>query len=123
MKFRPVLSIEPVVEKDILAEEFKAGREFGRVCVGKDHFFYRTKLTINYISYKNVERVFRRVECIDMKMCCAAGEIQLHSIVICAADSELAAIEVPTEGCAIAILKHFEDNWPSVKIGKKSKED
>lgn len=120
MKYLPLLEDEPVLEKEALVQEYKAGRELGKVCLGNDHFFFRTKLTINYISYSNIYRIFRRVQCVNVRMCCANGELQLNNIVLCSKAAELAMVDLPNEDSANAILKYFEENWPSIKIGKKT---
>lgn len=120
MKYLPLIEDETIVDNSLLKEEFKAGRELGKVCLGKEHFFFRTKLTMNYISYSNIYRVFRRVQCVNVRMCCSNGELQLNNIVICSKATELAMVDLPNEESANAILKYFEENWPKVKIGTKS---
>jgi len=120
MKFIPFNETETIVEKDLLKSEFRAGRELGKVCLGKDHFFYKQKLSYFYISYSNIYRVFRRVQCINMKMCCSNGELQINNIVLCSKKEELVMVDLPNEDCATAILKYFEENWPNVKIGMKN---
>lgn len=119
MKYLPLIAEEEIIEKNTLKAEFKEGRELGKVCLGKDHFFFKKKFTMYYISYSKIYRVFRRVQCINVKMCCSGGQIQLNNIVLCSNKAELGMIDLPNEDSAVAILSYFEENWPKVKIGVK----
>ena len=60
-------------EKDAktLKVEYKAARQFGKVALGSENFFYKDKFKVRYIPFANVYRAFRRVQCVNMKMCCA----------------------------------------------------
>ncbi len=50
-------------------------------------------------------------------MCCANGEMQLNSIVICSDQAELAEIELPTERAAVGVIEHIQKNFTDITIG------
>lgn len=120
MKYLPLIPEETEIEKKALKAEIKAGQAFGKVCLGENHFFLRKKFTYLYISYSNVYRAFRRVQCVNFKIGRSDGQLQVNNIVLCSNKAELAMIDLPDEEAAKTVLKYFEENWPKVKIGKKN---
>lgn len=118
MKFIPVT--ETVLEKDQLNEQFKAGHEIGRVCLGEKVLFFKKQFKVCYIPYEDFYRAFRRVKCVPARICCGTGEIQLNYLVLCTKkNEELAEIDLPDEKAAAALLDEIQEKHPEIKIGKK----
>jgi len=120
MKFIPVIELETEPAKKTLKSEYKAARKIGKVALGTEHFFYREKLKLKYIPFEKVYRAFRRVQCVNMKMCCAGGQLQLQNIVLCnKKNDELCMVDLPDERAALALFEDLEKNHPEIKIGMK----
>lgn len=119
MKFIPLIEGEIITSDgaEALKEEFKAGRTISKITLGTKHFFFKDHLAVKYIAFSNIYRVFRRVKAINMRMCCANGEMQLNSIVVCSAQAELAEIELPTERAAVGVIEHIQKNFTDITIG------
>lgn len=117
MKFIPIIDEEIDLTK--LKNEYKNGRAVGKVTLGSQHFFFKQKFSVKYIAFADIYRAFRRVQCVNVRMCCANGELQLNNIVICSKKEELAMIDFSTEKEAVAVLEYMEQNWPEIKIGTK----
>ena len=75
-------ALEEAPDLKALKNEYKTARKVGRIALGTEHLFSKKWLTVKYVQYKEIYRVFRRVECVDMKMCCANGQLQLENIVL-----------------------------------------
>lgn len=116
----PVLEEAPDLKA--LKNEYKTARKVGRIALGTEHLFSKKWLTVKYVQYKEIYRVFRRVECVDMKMCCANGQIQLENIVLCNKKEELIQIDLPGLKAAEAVIEEIKKNNPDVKIGIKKGE-
>lgn len=112
MKFIPVIELESEPAKETLKSEYKAARKIGKVALGTEHFFY--------IPFEKIHRAFRRVQCVNMKMCCAGGQLQLQNIVLCnKKNDELCMVDLPDERAALALFEDLEKNHPEIKIGMK----
>lgn len=120
MKFLPVSYDSEIVSDDVLKTEFKAAHQIGKVALGDNYFFYREKFKIRYIAYSNIYRIFRRVQLVNMKMCCSRGQLQIQNIVLCSKKNvELAMVDLPDEKSALALIEEMQQKIPEVKIGMK----
>lgn len=120
MKFIPVIELDTDINSDALKTEYKAARKIGKVALGDANFFYKEKLKIRFIPFAKVHRAFRRVQCVNVKMCCAGGQLQLQNIVLCSKkNDELCMIDLPDERAALALFEDLEKNHPEIKIGMK----
>lgn len=120
MKFLPIIELETEKDAKTLKAEYKAARQFGKVALGSENFFYKDKFKVRYIPFANIYRAFRRVQCVNMKMCCAGGQLQLQNIVLCSKkNDELCMVDLPDERAALALFEEIEKNHPEIKIGMK----
>lgn len=116
MKFYPLTDVTK--EPEGLREEYKAGREIGKIHLGETHFFFRSMGKVFYIPYTEIRRYFRRVMMVPAKLCCGKGEFQMEHLVICGDAGELAQIELPGTQAAKALMESMEKLAPDAVSGK-----
>lgn len=107
MKFYPIE--EPIEDTNLLAQEYKNGREIGVIKLGETCLFFRKTLKTYYIQYKNLARAYRRVLLVPAKMCCASGDLPVENLVIHnSKDKEIAVISVPGAKAGIILLEEIK---------------
>ncbi len=116
MKFEPLASV--TADKDALTSEYKAAREIGKLRIGELHLFVRTGLSAHYIPYRDVRRVFRRVQLIPAKMCCGSGAFELENLVVCGEAGELCQVQLPGARAAVAVMEELKRRVPEAEFGK-----
>lgn len=70
-------------DNEKLAQEFKTAHTVGVVSVGETCLFVKKGLKHYFIPYTHLSRAFRRVMLVPAKMCCATGELEVESVVLC----------------------------------------
>lgn len=116
MKFNPLAT---TVAEEILAAEYKSGREIGGMTLGNTCLFVKVRLKANYIPYTDIARAFRRVQLVQTKMCCGKGDLEIENIVICGPDeAEIAQIQLPGSRAGVIALEEIAKLGPHIKIGK-----
>lgn len=117
MKFYPLST--GAKDPEGLQEEYKAGREIGKVHLGETHFFFRSMRKVFYIPYTGIRRYFRRVMLVPAKLCCGKGEFQIEHLVICGDDGELAQVELPGTQAAKVLMECMNQLAPDAVPGKE----
>ena len=117
MKFYPLSTV--AAEPEGLQEEYKAGREIGKIHLGVTHFFFRSVRKVYYIPYTEIRRYFRRVMLVPAKLCCGKGEFQMENLVICGDAGELAQIELPGTQAAKVLMECMSELAPEAISGKE----
>lgn len=116
MKFNPITT---TVAEEILAAEYKEGREIGNVTLGETCIFFKVRLKVSYIPYTDIRRAFRRVQLVQTKMCCGKGDLQVENLVVCGDnDEELIQIQLPGARAGVIMLEELEKKGPHIQIGK-----
>ena len=116
MRFYPLAS---EVTQEVLAAEYKAGREIGCVTLGDTCLFFKVKLKVSYIPYTDITRAFRRVQLVQTKMCCGRGDLQVENLVICGSgDAELAQVQLPGARAGEVMMEELAQRGEHIQIGK-----
>ena len=115
MKFHAVAT---ELSPEVLAAGYKEGREIGKARLGAKALYFREKLTVYYIPYEDMTRVFRRVLLIPAKMCCGRGDFEVENIVICTEKGEVAQIQLPGERAGKIMLEELAKRAPQAQVGK-----
>ena len=105
MKFNPLAT---TVAEEILAGEYKSGREIGGMTLGNTCLFVKARLKVSYIP-----------QLVQTKMCCGKGDLEIENIVICGPDeAEIAQIQLPGSRAGVIALEEIAKLGPHIKIGK-----
>ena len=115
MKFHAVAS---ELAPEVAVAGYKEGREIGKARLGAKALYFREKLTVYYIPYEDMTRVFRRVLLIPAKMCCGRGDFEVENIVICTEKGEVAQIQLPGERAGKIMLEELAKRAPHAEVGK-----
>ena len=117
MKYHPLAT--EITDTEALAAEYKAAREIGKVRMGTDRLFCRVGRKIYYIPYADVRRYFRRVQEVNVKMCCCGGELAIENLVICGEnDAELLQVQLPGTKAAKILIDELKEKMPDAVYGK-----
>ena len=117
MKYHPLAT--EITDTEALAAEYKAAREIGKVRMGTDRLFCRVGRKIYYIPYADVRRYFRRVQEVNVKMCCCGGELAIENLVICGEnDAELLQVQLPGTKAAKILIEELKEKMPDAVYGK-----
>ena len=116
MKFYPLAS--PVDDPEVLASEYKAAREIGKVRLGELRLFCRAGMKHYYIPYREVRRCFRRVQLIPAKMCCGRGDFEVENLVVCGEEGELLQVQLPGAKAARILMEELKIRIPEAEFGK-----
>ena len=116
MKFYPLIAGSQ--EPKGLGEEYRTGREIGKIRLGEQHLFFRSMGRAYYIPYTEIRRYFRRVMMVPARLCCGKGSFQMEHLVICGGEGELAQVEVPGTKAAKVLMEELGRLAPGAAVGK-----
>ena len=101
------------VDKNVLAAEYKSGREIGIVKLGETCLYFRKKLKVYYIPYTSINRCFRRVMTVPAMLCCGKGNFVIENLVIHSEDNEVAQIQFPGTNAARILMDELKVRVPN----------
>lgn len=101
------------VDKNVLAAEYKSGREIGIVKLGETCLYFRKKLKVYYIPYTSINRCFRRVMSVPATLCCGKGNFEIENLVIHSDDKEVAQIQLPGTKAARILMDELKVRVPN----------
>lgn len=117
MKFNPLTTSQ--AEESQLASEYKAAREIGKIRLGELRLYFKKGLSVYYIPYHDICRMFRRVVAVPAKLCCGKGDFEIENLVICGeGDVELAQIQLPGAKAARILMEELKRLVPEAEFGK-----
>ena len=73
MKFCPLKTAAG--EPSALAAEYRSARKTDVFRLGERHLFFRKRMTVYYVSYDEIDRFFRRVLMVPVRVSCCGGEM------------------------------------------------
>ena len=116
MKFRN--ASRQVITGPELKKEYDASHAIGNVRAGKEHLFFRSGLSVYALKYTELERCYRRVMRVPMKMCCGAGQLDVEYLVAEDASGDLAQIQLPGRKAAVMLMEELRAAAPQLQLTK-----
>ena len=108
-----IYSIKSEPSKDsALLEDYQSAREIGAVRIGKDSLFFRVRLRVYYIPYRDIRRCFRRVFVLPANVCCGKGDLEVENLVVWGDAGELAQIQLPGTRAAKEVIRTLKERIP-----------
>ena len=101
-----------------LEVEYKNAKEIGIIRLGESCLFFRKRLKIYYISYKEITRCFRRVMTVPAKLCCGRGDFAIENLVIYVGDTEVAQIQLPGTKAAKILMEELKALVPDAEFSR-----
>ena len=114
MKFYPAAGTGN--EPGELKKEYDSARTIGTVRAGETVLFFRNRFRTYYIPYSEIERCFRRIYEVPMKMCCGDGELEIEHLILCVSGKEIADIPLPGKKAAQEIMRILEGKMPEERL-------
>ena len=105
-----------------VTEEYEAAERFDKVCVGNTGVFFPYNLSIKYIPYKYIDRVFIRINEVNGRMCCGKAVFQYFRLVFVRDGKEFIDVISEDEKAMDDALAAIAEKAPDVAIGFIGKE-
>nr|WP_326127653.1 hypothetical protein [uncultured Oscillibacter sp.] len=121
MKFSPLKTA--AADAAALAAEYRTARKIDIFRLGERHLFFRKRMTACYISYDEIDRFFRRVLMVPMRVSCCGGEMAVEHIVLCSGGEELAVILLADPRLAPSVMEALKERAPHAECVKPSEQD
>ena len=99
-----------------LLEEYRNSHSYGVVVIGSDDLFVKKGLKVYYISYKDADRIFRRVRRVNAMMCCERSELEIEYLVVSALGKELIEVQLPGKKAARLIMEELKGSKLGVEL-------
>ena len=117
MAAKVFVGINGKVESDEVIRDFEDSTKLDTVYVGKLGVYFRDLLKIRFMDYSLLERVFIRVQEVNLKTCCGGSTGIYYRLVFAAGGREIC--DVPSENGkamdeALALIR---ENAPEIAIG------
>lgn len=114
MKFECYTSTK--MEQAVCKEDFASADGMNNVFFG-DKAVYLKKLTkILYIPYADMDRIFRRVMQVPVKMCCGRGDLEIQYLVIMKEDKQIIELQVPSKTGAVILFDEVKKRAPQLQF-------
>ena len=105
MKFYPLTS--SAVDAQRLQDEYRQGRQIGKISLGSEQFFFRSGRKVYYIPYNDI---------------CGRGDLEVEHFVICTQEGEVAQIQLPGSRAGKALMECMASLAPHAQTGKPKEE-
>ena len=103
------------IEEKMLKDSYKSGHAIGNVTISDDYLFVKKGFKCFYISYKDSQRIFRRVRSLHANICCGDGDLEVEYLVIMADDRELMEIALPGKKAAQMLMNELRELSPDLE--------
>lgn len=121
MKFCPLKTA--AAEPAALAPEYRAARKMDVFRLGERHLFVRRKMSVYYIAYDELDRFFRRVLQVPIRVSCCGGEMGVEHIVLSSGGEELAVVLLADPRTAPSVMEALKERAPHAKSVKPPAKD
>ena len=101
-----------------LAAEYRSAKKTDVFRLGERHVFFRKKMSVYYVSYEEIDRIFRRVLMVPMRVSCCGGEMAVENLVVCSGGRELAVITLRDPRMALSVMEEMKRRAPHAQSGK-----
>ena len=116
------LSGNDKTEEAILKAQFDSGHQIGVVSVADDYLFVKKRLKTFFISYKDADRIFKRVCVVTANICCEGGDLRFDYLVVYK-DSKLIEVQLPGEKAARILFDELKEKAPFLCLTAPEKKD
>ena len=99
-----------------LTQEYKSSHSYGVVAVGSENLFVKKGLKAYFISYRDADRIFRRVRRVNAMMCCENGELEIEYLVVGANGQELIEVQLPGQKAARMLMEELKNSVEGVEF-------
>lgn len=100
------------IDEKMLKDSYRSGHAIGNVTLSDDHLFVKKGFKCFYISYKDSQRIFRRVRSLHANICCGDGDLEVEYLVIMAHNRELIEIPLPGKKAAQMLMNELRQKAP-----------
>ncbi len=103
-------------DRSSLETEYRNAREIGIIKLGESCLFFRKRLRIYYISYREITRCFRRVMTVSAKFYSGKGTFAIENLVLFSGETEVAQIQLPGTQAAKSLLEELKQLVPDAQF-------
>ena len=100
-----------------VAADYEGAKVFGKVRAGKTGVFFPDGLTVRYIPYSGLERVFKRINEVNGKLCCGNATFYYYRIVFVSGGKEIGDWITEDEKVIDAAIAAISEASPATQVG------
>ena len=117
MTVREFVGINGRVDSAEVLRDFESSTKLDRVYIGKRGVFFRELLKMRFLDYSLLERVFIRVQEVNLKTCCGGSSTVYFRLVFVAGGNEICDVPSENEKAMNEALVLIHKNAPDIAIG------
>ena len=102
--------------------DYENSTRFDKVQVGKLGIYFRDGFKIRFMDYSLLERVFIRVQEVNLKTCCGGSTSAYYRLVFVSGGREIGEVFSENEKALDAALALIHENAPYIAIGYTGKQ-
>ncbi len=114
---RTFTGVDGRVRDNAVAAEYEQAERFDRVRVGKTGVFFPYGLSVRYLPYDYLDRVFIRVHEVNGKLCCGTAVFHYFRLVFVHQGKEFIDVISEDEKAMDEALAAIAQNAPQVAVG------
>lgn len=101
-------------------QEYRLASSYGAVKKGEHYIFWKKGFRWYRIEISRIQRVYRRIEAVDTKMCCGNVNFDIQKLVLILEDQDCLELMIgegmPRE--AEALYRELQEQYPRIQYGK-----
>ena len=117
MKFKAIGTA--ILSEAELQADYDAADKKDKVRLGEKCVYINHALSVEYLPYTSIERVFRRLEDVCAKLCCGFVPYEVHHLVMISGGEEI-AVRFEDKNTVISTLEQIALKNPAIPVGKSA---
>lgn len=103
-----------------LDADFSAAVRYENIKLGKNHLYWKPMFRWHFIPLSQVQRIFRRVQDVQGRLCCGGRSFRIEWLVLILQDGTELQLHIgdDVEAKAKALLEKLQLNHPQLQYGK-----
>lgn len=123
MAVKKFSGISSVTTEENVLSDYEQAQKFDSVSVGNLGAYFREGFSMKYMEYSLLERVFLRIQEINLRTCCSVSKGAYFKLVFVSGGREVATALSEDESAMKAALAAIHEKAPNLAIGKEEKEE
>ena len=109
------------IDSPEITADFEHAEKYDRIRVGKAGVYFRDGFKTVFLDYASMERVFIRIQEVNLKTCCGGSTAAYYKLVFVVGGKELCMVFMEKENAADAALAAIHEAAPLAAIGTAAK--
>ena len=106
------------LDENVCKEDFAAADGMNSIYFGNQAVYLKKLMKIVYIPYADIDRIFRRVLQVPVKMCCGKGDLEVQYLVLMKEDQQILELQVPSKSGAVMLFEEAKRRAPQLQFNR-----